>query len=162
MPVERFGDWAKVRAKLATNPGLRLTNRVRLTTARTAATLVREIQKGITSQAPGGKPFVPLAQSTIDRKGSSKALIDTGFLRAKVTSRMLPNGSAFVGLLVGTTNAQGEDLVNIGAVMEYGATITFSSGRTIVIPPRPFLSTTWEQFRAQAIEAYRDALLGGL
>ena len=29
---------------------------------------------------------------------------------------------AFVGLLRGTVNAQGEDVVNIGAVMEYGAT----------------------------------------
>jgi hypothetical protein len=38
---------------------------------------------------------------------------------------------AFVGLLRGTVNKDGENMVNIGAVMEYGATINqTSSGST--------------------------------
>ena len=158
MGASLFGDWSKVQAKLANHPGERLRRALRLATLRNALLLVREIKKGITDQAPGGVPFEPLAQVTIDRKGSSKALIDTGFLRAKITERMLADGGAFVGLLRGTTNKKGKDLVNIGAVMEYGATIEMPSGATIVIPPRPFLHPTMEKYRPEILRNYERAI----
>lgn len=157
MGVKRFGDWDKAKAKLAANPGARLALAIRQATIKNALLLVREIKRGIRSQAPGGKAFVKLAESTIARKGSSKALIDTGFLVNSITQRLLTD-RAFVGLLRGTVNKDGDDLVNIGAVMEYGATIQHPTGAVIVIPPRPFLHPTMEKYREQIIENYRKAI----
>jgi phage gpG-like protein len=157
MGAKRFGDWDKAKSKLANNPGARLANAIRAATIKNAILLVREIKRGIKSQAPGGKPFVELAASTILKKGSSKALIDTGFLVNSITQRILAD-RAFVGLLKGTVNKDGEDMVNIGAVMEYGATINHPNGAVIVIPPRPFLHPVMEKYRDQVIENYRQAI----
>ena len=115
----------------------------------------------VLAEAPGGVPFPPLAESTIERKGSIKALIDTGFLLNSITQRILAD-HAFVGLLRGTVNKDGEDMVNIGAVMEYGATITMPNGATIVIPPRPFLHPTMEKYRGIVQENYRRAVESSL
>lgn len=157
MGVKRFGDWDKARVKLAGNPGARLVLALRQATVKNAILLVREIKRGIRSQAPGGKPFVKLAESTIRRKGSSKALIDTGFLINAITQKIMAD-RAFVGLLRGTVNKDGDDMVNIGAVMEYGATIQHPNGAVIVIPPRPFLHPVMEKYREQVIENYRAAI----
>ena len=157
MGVKRFGDWDKARAKLANAPGARLALALRQATIKNAILLVREIKRGIRSQAPGGKPFAKLAESTIKRKGSSKALIDTGFLVNAITQKIMAD-RAFVGLLRGTVNKDGEDMVNIGAVMEYGATIQHPGGAVIVIPPRPFLHPTMQKYRKQIIENHLQAI----
>jgi len=119
MGVECFGDWEKAKRLLAQQPGARLQRAVQQATVKAAILLVREIQRGIRSQAPGGQPFAKLADSTIARKGSSKALIDTGFLIHSITHRILRD-RAFVGLLRTTVSRDGESMANIGAVMEYG------------------------------------------
>lgn len=157
MTVRRTGDWDKARAKINASLGPRLAAALKQATIRNALLLVREIQRGIRSQAPGGKPFVKLAQSTIDRKGSSKALIDTGFLVNVITQKIMAD-KAFVGLLRGTVNKNGEDMVNIGAVMEYGATIQHPSGATIIIPARPFLHPVMEKHRKEILDNYRQAI----
>jgi hypothetical protein len=157
MGVKRTGDWDKVRARLNAGMGPRLANALHQATIRNALFLVREIQRGIRSQAPGGQAFVKLAESTIEHKGSSKALIDTGFLINAITQKIMAD-KAFVGLLRGTVNKDGEDIVNIGAVMEYGATIKHPSGTTIIIPPRPFLHPVMEKYRDQIIRNYRQAI----
>lgn len=72
-------------------------------TVKNASLRMWEIQRGIKSQAPGGTPFAKLAESTIDRKGSSKALIDTGFLVNAITQKIMAD-TAFIGLLRGTGN----------------------------------------------------------
>lgn len=126
-------------------------------TVKNALLLVREIQRGIKRQAPGGVPFAKLAESTIDRKGSSKALIDTGFLVNAITQKIMAD-KAFVGLLRGTVNPQGKDMVNIGAVMEYGATIQHPNGATIIIPARPFLHPVMREYRDEILENYRKAI----
>ena len=123
---------------------------------------MREIQRGIRSQAPGGQPFVKLAESTIERKGSSKALIDTGFSWSMPLTQKIMADKAFVGLLRGTVNKDGEDMVNIGAVMEYGATIKHPNGATIVIPARPFLHPVMEKYREQILQNYREAIRSAL
>ena len=123
--------------------------------------LVREIRRDIVWQASDGLPFAPLVESTIERRGSSKALSDTWFLLDSVTQHILA-GHAFVGLLRGTVNKEGEDMVNIGAIMEYGATITMPNGTTIVIPPRPLLHPTMEKYRDQVAENYRKAISAAL
>jgi phage gpG-like protein len=157
MGVKRTGDWDKARARLNAGMGPRLATALRQATIRNALFLVREIQRGIRSQSPGGQPFVKLAESTIARKGSSKALIDTGFLINAITQKIMAD-KAFVGLLRGTVNKDGEDMINIGTVMEYGATIKHPNGATIIIPPRPFLHPVMEEYRDQIIENYRQAI----
>lgn len=142
---------------LGNSLGPRMAAALQAATVKNVLLLVREIQRGIKNQAPGGVPFAKLAESTIDRKGSGKALIDTGFLVNAITQKIMAD-KAFVGLLRGTVNAQGEDMVNIGAVMEYGTTIQHPSGATIIIPARPFLHPVMEQYREEILENYRKAI----
>jgi hypothetical protein len=157
MSVSRFGDWEKAKEVLGTSLGARLAQALRQATIKNAVLLVREIKKGIRSQAPGGIPFARLAESTIRKKGSSKALIDTGFLLASITQLILGD-KAFVGLLRGTRNKEGDEIANIGAIMEYGATINHPNGAVIIIPPRPFLHPVMEQYRDQIIKNYQEAI----
>lgn len=157
MGVNLEGDWEKAKHLLTGNVGVRLTLALRQATIKNALFLVREIKLGIRNQAPGGKTFVQLAQSTIDRKGSSKALIDTGFLMNSITQRIMKD-QAFVGLLRTAQNKSGESLANIGAIMEYGATIEHPSGATIIIPPRPFLHPVMEKHLPKIRENYRVAI----
>lgn len=161
MTVRRFGDWDRAKALLTNGFNQRLTLAIRQATIKNALLLVREIKRGIRSQAPGGKQFAPLAQVTIDRKGSSKALIDTGFLLNAITQKIMSDG-AFVGLLRTSVRKGGENVANIGAIMEYGCTINHPSGAVIVIPPRPFLHPTMVKHRDEVIENYRQALLSVL
>lgn len=161
MTVRRFGDWDKAKALLTNGFNRRLALAIRQATIKNALLLVREIKRGIRDQAPGGKAFAPLAQITIDRKGSSKALIDTGFLLNAITQKILSDG-AFVGLLRTSISKDGESVANIGAIMEYGCTINHPSGAVIVIPPRPFLHPTMLKYRGEVIENYRQALLSVL
>lgn len=157
METNRFGDWDRARRLLTNGFNQRLALAIRKATIKNALLLVREIQRGIRSQAPGGKQFAPLAQVTIERKGSSKALIDTGFLVNSITQEIMSDG-AFVGLLRTSISKDGESVANIGAIMEYGATINHPSGAVIVIPPRPFLHPTMLKYRDDVIENYRHAI----
>lgn len=154
---EPFGQWEQARNLLMNNAGVRLHMAIKQATVKAAILLVREIQRGIRSQAPGGEAFTPLAQETIRKKRSSKALIDKGFLIHSITQRILGD-KAFVGVLRGARGRDGDDLVNIGAVMEYGATIKLPSGATVIIPPRPFLHPTMRKYQDQILELYRDAI----
>lgn len=161
MRVERTGDWSKAKRLLCNNPSQQILQAVRKATLKNALLLVREIKCGIRDQAPGGQEFAPLAQATIDRKGSSKALIDTGFMVNSITQKIMAD-QAFVGLLRETVNESGENMANIGAIMEYGATINRPSGAVIIIPPRPFLHPTMVKYQDQVIQNYREALLSVL
>jgi hypothetical protein len=161
MAVSRFGDWDRAKRLLTNGLDQRLARAIRQATIKNALLLVREIKRGIRDQAPGGQQFAPLAQVTIERKGSSKALIDTGFLVSGITQKILSDG-AFVGLLRTSVYKDGESVANIGATMEFGATINHPSGATIVIPPRPFLHPVMEKYRDQVMDNYREALLSVL
>nr|WP_320014894.1 hypothetical protein [uncultured Desulfobacter sp.] len=101
-----------------------------------------------------------LAESTIKRKGWSKALIDTGVLVNAMIQKIMAN-KAFVGLLRGIVNKDGEDMVNIGAVMECGTTIKHSNGATI-IPARSFLHLVMENSCEQILQNYREAIRSAL
>ena len=158
MVVKRIGDWEKAKNLLSNNLGHRMSLEIRKATIKNALLLVREIKRGIRDQAPGGQQFAPLAQIIIDRKGSSKALIDTGFLINSITQKIMSDG-AFVGLLKTSVYKDGETVANIGAIMEYGCTINHPSGAVIVIPPRPFLHPTMVKYQDEVLQNYRDALL---
>ena len=156
MPVTKTGNWRAL-SRLAAKPDEKIRRAIRGATLRAALLLVREIKRGIVSQAPGGKQFAPLAESTIKYKGSSKALIDKGFLLNAVTQKIMDD-SAFVGLLRSSVRNDGESNANVAAIMEYGATVTMPNGTTIIIPARPFLGPTMEAQRKAIIGFYRAAL----
>lgn len=157
MGVERTGDWKKVKKMLQSSRFDKVSKALQQATHKAAVLLVKEIKKGVIAQAPGGKAFTPLAESTVDKKGSSKALIDTGFLVNSIT-QLLQGDQAFIGLLKTAVNDEGENMANIGAVMEYGATIKHPNGAVIVIPARPFLGPVYEAFEEEIIDCYKDAL----
>ncbi len=155
--VERFGDWKKVEKLLTGNLAARFQIAVYKATVKNALLLVKEIKKGIKSQAPGDQPFVQLAESTIKKKGSSKALIDTGFLINSITQKIMGD-KAFIGLLKTATNRSGKEIANIGAIMEYGATIKHPNGGVIVMPHRPFMHPVMEKYRDQVRKNYQEAI----
>jgi len=159
MKVSKFGDWKKLESALRNCLPARMERALREASTKNALLLVREIKKGIRDQAPGGQQFAELAPSTIEKKGSSKALIDTGFLLSSITQQIMSD-KAFVGLLRGTRNKDGEETVNIGAIMEFGATIKHPNGATIIIPPRPFLHPVMEKYKDEIKRNYQEAILG--
>ena len=154
--VTKFGDWEKALKGLS-GLGQRLQRALEKEVRDMAMLLVRETKKGIVSGAPGGETFAPNAPSTIARKGSSKPLIDTGVLLSSIVE-IIKGDEAFVGVLYTARSKSGDSMANIGAVMEFGATITMPSGATIVIPPRPFLAPVMKQHLPKIMENFKKAI----
>lgn len=102
----------------------------------------RIVQTGIRRQAPGGKKFVPLAESTIKMKGSSKALINNGDLLRSINVNELAGlasqeaASFFVGVHRTTKSKDGKSLANIAEIHEFGS-------RPYKIPVTPKLRRWW-------------------
>ncbi len=156
MGAGRIGDWNKVR-NLTTALDKKLQVAIYKATVKNAFLLKKEITQGIKKQSPGGEAFTPLKDATKKRKGSSKALIDTGFLINAITV-LLMKDKAFIGLLRTAINKSGDSVANIGAIMEYGATINRPGGGVIIIPARPFLHPVIEKFRDQVVKNYLGAI----
>jgi len=159
MKVSKFGKWKQLNAVLKNCLPARMEKALNRAATKCALLLVREIKKGIKSQSPGGKKFAELSEATIEKKGSSKALIDTGFLLSSIT-QVIVSDKAFVGLLRGTRNKDGEEIVNIGAIMEFGATIQQPNGVTVFIPARPFLHPVMEQYKPEIKAIFAEEILG--
>ena len=159
MEISTFGDWKKLYQALKNFPEAKLNKALERSATKSALLLTREMKLGIRNQAPGGQPFKPLSEITIQKKGSSKALIDTGFLMASITQRIVGT-TAFVGLLRTTVNEDGTELVNIAAVHEFGATVRTKNGKTIIIPARPFVGPTLEANKDKVEGIYREELVG--
>lgn len=81
--------------------------------------------------------FKPLAESTKARKGSSKALIDHGDLVRSINVTKVGGGDFFVGVHRNVTARDGQPMVNIAEVHEFGT----RDGR---IPARPYLRPTYK------------------
>ena len=97
-----------------------------------------------------GMPMWPrLLPATIARKGSSKPLIDHGDLMNSID--YVPDGSSrfFIGVPRNVENRDGQSLVNIGLVHEFG---------TEHIPARSFIGSTFEQKRSDIADHWEDAL----
>jgi len=128
--LARIGYWSKSSERA-----------VQRAVARRAQMLRREIQRGIRSQAPGGQQFEPLKQSTIDAKGSSKALIDKGDLVRSVNVTKVGSGNQivyFVGVHRSAVSKDGQFLANIAEIHEEG------SKKVKDRPPaRPFLRPSY-------------------
>lgn len=117
------------------------------------------IKSGIRTQRSAGKakpPWMPLLPATIERKGgSTKMLIDTGTMLRSIGAEEVKEWTTyFIGVKRGAKSADGEDLVNIAAVHEFG--YSFKSGRSggelIVVPKRSFIEPIFEEFAKVDIE----------
>lgn len=139
MPLK--GDWDKVQKMIQTwADEMRLDKYLREATEANAADAQREIVLGIQSQRWSDWP--PLADSTVKRKlrqgrhksaRGIKILIDTGQLINNITYKVQSAFLAAVGVMKGVKRKDGEDMVNVAAVHEFGS----RDGR---IPPRPYLN----------------------
>lgn len=117
---------------------------IRKTTFQEAHLLRRMIVVGIRRQAPGGKPFRALADSTIKAKGSSKAVIDHGDYIRSINVKEIGGGIAFfVGVHKEARTPDGKSQANIGEVLEFGT-------RDRRIKPLPHLQPSYDAWKADA------------
>lgn len=116
-----------------------------------------------------GRPEWPaLKQATIDRKGSSKPLIDKGDLMQSPDYAEVGSHGWFVGIPRNAKKKSGEgekaELVNIAMAHEFGtgATSSRSGGSVVIIPPRPFIMPTFERMKVKLTAEYREAIIDAL
>lgn len=123
--VIRTGQWAVARRILATAPG-RVHLALDAATAQEAHYLRMKIVEGFRTQAPGGQPFKPLAETTLairkfKRFRGTKALIVRGDLKNSITTQRVRSAEYFVGVLRSARAKDGRSLVNIAEVHEFGS-----------------------------------------
>lgn len=172
--MQKVGDWDKA-AKVLNGLAAKYQAALIKGMHRTGQMFRDEARKGIRNQAPGGQPFEPLSQFTIDNKGSSKALIDHGDLINSITFLVEPqNMAVFVGILRTATSKRadtGEEyLANIARIHEEGALVPVTpkmrayfkarwginlKAGFITIPARPFLLPTFKKHAPQAVKEFR-------
>ena len=124
MSVGRSGDWALARRLLAAGP-TRLKGAIATAVRQEAQLLRKQIVEGITNQAPGGKPFAPLAPTTLAARrlrgfGGTKALLRRGDLRNSITV-IVEGDEAFVGVSRKARGKGGSSLANVAEIHEFGA-----------------------------------------
>ena len=163
---ELLGDWNRLDEIL--DPS-RIAAGIQQAAARVGNYGASQIKKGIVSGAPGGQTFALLSPLTVERKHSSKPLIDKGDLVGSVTYQVVDANNVFIGVKKGKE-------VNIAAVHEFGCTIGVTpkmraylhhqgvhlkaSTQYVHIPPRPFLRPVLLglEFKARVAEIYLKAI----
>ncbi len=159
-----YGDWDKLEKDLKKMQPL-LDANMEKATKYNAMSLRDEIKRRIRS----GKGMVALKKATIERKGSSKPLIEHGDLLNAVTYKTLGKISFFIGVprtakrkramkLAGNRGAVSKtELVNIAAVHEFGAPSRNIPARPYV---RPSIQRSWKGMVAVWKRSLRDTLRG--
>ncbi len=193
MSVTKTGDWALARRLLSSSTS-GLKGAVGKALRQEAQLLRTQIVQGITKQAPGGQALKPLSPLTIaarEMKGfkGTKALIVRGDLRNSI-SALVRGDEAFVGVLRKAKDKQGNPLINVAQIHEFGAgpiviPITpamrrflfallqksgqESSGRgsgsgvvVINIPARPFMRPAFKKFSKGAQRRFLNRVAGQL
>lgn len=98
--------------------------KLELKAVRRAALLAeRELKLGLRSGAPAGKELLPLALATVmlRRRRSRKPLLDTGSLLGSIGTTIDEVGrTAFVGVHRTARGADGQSLINVALVHEFG------------------------------------------
>ena len=106
--------------------------------------LRKQWMMGIRSQAPGGKKFKPLKQSTIDAKGSSKALIDKADMIRSINVQKVRSGRQivfFVGIHRTVVTKDGKSMANLAEVHETGSLKVKNRP-----PARPHMKPSWDVY----------------
>ena len=124
MKITRVGDW-KDAARILAGGGKRLQAAVDRAVLQEAQFFRTKIVEGIREQAPGGQPFKPLAPTTLAIRRfrgfkGTKALLVRGDLRNSIVVVRKPDG-VFVGVLRTAKGREGQPLVNVAAVHEFGS-----------------------------------------
>ncbi len=122
------GDWRRASRTLRVAP-VRIRIALDRAVLQEAQYFRTKVVEGFREQAPGGKAFKPLAETTLAMRrfkgfGGTKALIVRGDLRnsIKVVKKQTPLGAeAFVGVHRTAKGKAGQDLVNVAAVHEFGS-----------------------------------------
>lgn len=138
-------------------------------TKRNAIEAVAAVKQFIRRQDPTWPPLKP---STLRRKRpKTKKLIDKGDLIGSNTFRMIDRWRAFVGVLKQAKGRNGQSMVNVARVHEFGyrgttgRMITGSKragskiGMKLVIPPRPFLFPTLQRIAPKLAKNWREAVV---
>jgi hypothetical protein len=131
------GDWEKSKKLLIVLP-LSITRAIDKAVLQEAQYFRTKVVMGFNEQAPGGKKFKPLEETTLALRrfnniSSTKALLVRGDLRnsIKVTKRStLLGAEAFIGVHKTAKGRSGSPLINIAYVHEFGS-------KTIVIEVTP-------------------------
>lgn len=131
--VVKVGGWNEARRILAAAPR-RFRSAVDRAVLQEAQLYKKEIVEGLTTGKPGGKAFKPLADTTLATRRArgvrgSKPLIARGDLRRSISVVKGPFGGAFVGVLRSARGTDGQALVNVAEVQEFG--------KTVVVPITP-------------------------
>jgi hypothetical protein len=103
----------------------------------------KEIRRGIRTQAPGGKPFPPLAPSTLVSRqvagiSGSDRLIGSGTLMRSITSKKVGQGKHWAG--VPNKVVAGRNLAQVAEMNERGSTIR----QTVTKAMQGFLEATFD------------------
>ena len=163
---ELTGDWDKI-SKILNSA--RIKTALHSVAAKVGNYGASEVKKGIQSGAPGGQKFKALSSLTVQRKGSSKPLIDKGDLLGSITYQVADEEHVYIGVKKGKSG-------DIAGVHEFGCTIEVTpkmraflhyngvhlknTTTYINIPPRPFLRPvlTSEKFQKKVGDIYLEAL----
>lgn len=147
----QYGDWARAGTVLR---GLsqNMTKAFKITVDRNGRMLQKRLVGHIDAQ---DLKWVPLAPSTVKKKGHSKIYIETGSLKNGILVRRISAPSYGYSLYIGcnpwTRNKDGVKLSDIMIYLEYG---------TMKIPARPLVRPTWKEVRAHVKEEMRRTLRG--
>lgn len=175
------GDWSRA-ASMARTMVQRFDQAKRKTLVRIGTYLEARLKKGMTDQAPGGKPYQDLHPFTIAQRqkgikrgqAGSKALIHRGDLRNSITHQEGPN-HVFIGVLRGEKKTEGGmDLANLAEIHEQGRVIAVTPKMRawlhanglhlapdtthIVIPARPTFGPTLEAEEDEVLRIMADTM----
>jgi hypothetical protein len=122
--VTKVGDWQLAR-RLVSTARKRLKDATDKAVLQEAQFFRTKVVEGIREQAPGGEPFKPLAPTTLAIRRfrgfkGTKALVVRGDLRNSIVVVKQPGG-VFVGVLRTAKGKDGQPLVNVAAVHEFGS-----------------------------------------
>lgn len=182
MGVRKTGDWARARKVLRALPG-DLATASRKALLQEAHALRGQIVQGLTTQAPGAEQLaapapLTLAARRLQRFSGTKALIVRGDLRNSIQVVAIGD-QIFVGVSRTARGSDGQSLVDIAQVQEYGsdpivipitpamrrflAALFREAGEdsrrgnaggagvvVVQVPARPFLRPTFDAFKAGA------------
>ena len=131
MPRSRTtGDWDKA-ARLLKRLGSIAETNMQLATRRNAIHLRDEIRFTLRTGDPSWPANSPI---TIARKGSSKPLRDYGDLAASVKDFVVNPHAFFIGVPRGEKNSDGQEIVRIATIHEFGGTIKPKRAKALAIP----------------------------
>jgi len=127
---------------------------------KSAQYLRRQWVMGIRSQAPGGKKFKALAQSTIDAKGSSKALIDNADMIRSINVEKVRSGRQvvfFVGINRNVVTKDGQSMANLAEIHETGSLKVKDRP-----PARPHMEPSFKVWKMHAEQQFAEDVASAL